>query len=35
MTPHSPKQGFEIAVSGYACKLPQASDPASFWNVLT
>ncbi|MEM7270423.1 MAG: beta-ketoacyl synthase N-terminal-like domain-containing protein, partial [Pseudomonadota bacterium] len=34
MTPLSNKSGFEIAVSGYACKLPQANDPDAFWQVL-
>lgn len=35
MTPQYTKLGYDIAVSGYACKLPQATSPAAFWDVLT
>jgi len=35
MTPQYTKLGYDIAVSGYACKLPQATSPAAFWEVLT
>ena len=35
MTPQYIKLGYDIAVSGYACKLPQATSPAAFWEVLT
>ena len=35
MTPQHTKLGYDIAVSGYACKLPQATSPAAFWDVLT
>ncbi len=35
MTPHHAKPVFDIAVSGYACKLPKAADPTAFWDVLS
>ena len=35
MTPQYTKLGYDIAVSGYACKLPQATSPSAFWDILT
>ncbi|MEM7524833.1 MAG: polyketide synthase, partial [Pseudomonadota bacterium] len=34
MTAQSLKQGYDVAVSGYACRLPDAPTPDAFWRVL-
>ena len=34
MTVQSSKHAYDVAVSGYACRLPQASNPDAFWNIL-
>ncbi len=34
MTAKSHKHAFDVAVAGYACRLPQARTPDAFWNVL-
>ncbi|MEO1613041.1 MAG: polyketide synthase, partial [Pseudomonadota bacterium] len=34
MTAHSTKHLYDVAVSGYACRLPQAPSPDAFWRVL-
>lgn len=34
MSAHTSKPVYDVAISGYACRLPQASSPTEFWNVL-
>ncbi|MEL7462970.1 MAG: SDR family NAD(P)-dependent oxidoreductase [Pseudomonadota bacterium] len=34
MTAYSTKHLYDVAVSGYACRLPQAPSPDDFWRVL-
>lgn len=34
MTAQSSKPTYDVAVSGYACRLPQAPDAETFWRVL-
>ncbi|WP_340110450.1 SDR family NAD(P)-dependent oxidoreductase [Pikeienuella sp. HZG-20] len=34
MNAQANKTTYEVAISGYACRLPQASNPAEFWDIL-
>ncbi len=34
MSAQTSKPAFDVAISGYSCRLPQASDPEAFWRVL-
>ncbi|MFV0473078.1 MAG: type I polyketide synthase, partial [Pikeienuella sp.] len=34
MNAQASKSAFDVAISGYACRLPQVNSPAQFWDVL-